>query len=88
MTLQNLAKIGQLKPHAATPEEVQRLLAAAARNLRDAARQENSDEARFDCANKAIMQCALVAMLASAQRRHRGPTVAATHPTRRSARMR
>ena len=68
MTLQNLAKIGQLKPHSATPDEVQRLLAAAARNLRDAARRENSDETRFDCAYKAIMQCGLVAMLASGYR--------------------
>jgi hypothetical protein len=31
MTLQNLAKIGQLKAHAATPEEVERLLAAVDR---------------------------------------------------------
>lgn len=68
MTLQNLTKIGQLKPHTATPEEVQRLLAAVRRNLRDAARRENSDETRFDCAYKAIMQCALVAMLASGYR--------------------
>jgi hypothetical protein len=37
MTLQNLAKIGQLKAHEATPDEVKRLLASARRNLADAA---------------------------------------------------
>jgi hypothetical protein len=68
MTLQNLEKIGQLKPHAPTRGEVQRLLAAAQRNLVDAERRGNSNETRFDCAYKAIMQCALVAMLASGYR--------------------
>lgn len=68
MTLQNLAKIGQLKPHSATAEEVQRLLAAVRRNLADAGRAGNSTETRFDCAYKAIMQCALVAMPASGYR--------------------
>jgi hypothetical protein len=68
MTLQNLAKIGQLKPHSATGEEVQRLLAAVRRNLADAGRAGNSIETRFDCAYKAIMQCALVAMMASGYR--------------------
>lgn len=65
MTLQNLAKIGQLKPHDATPAEVGRLLDAARRNLADAALAAVSNETRFDCAYKAIMQCALIAMLAS-----------------------
>lgn len=65
MTLQNLAKIGQLKPHEATPAEVRRLLDAARRNLADAAHAALSNETRFDCAYKAIMQCALVAILAS-----------------------
>jgi len=41
------------------------LLAAVRRNLADAGRASNSTETRFDCAYKAIMQCALVAMLAS-----------------------
>lgn len=65
MTLQNLAKIGQLKPHEATPAEVRRLLDAARRNLADAAHAALSNETRFDCAYKAIMPCALVAILAS-----------------------
>ncbi len=68
MTLQNLAKIGQLKPHDATADEVQRLLGAVRRNLADAAFSGISTETRFDCAYKAIMQCALVAMLASGYR--------------------
>jgi hypothetical protein len=65
MTLQNLARSGQRKAHEATPEEVKRLLASAKRNLADAAYTGLSNETRFDCAYKAIMQCALVAMLAS-----------------------
>jgi hypothetical protein len=68
MTLQNLAKIGQLKPHSATPVEIGRLLAAARRNLADAAHAELSPETRFDCAYKAIMQCALVPMMANGYR--------------------
>ena len=68
MTLQNLLKIGRLKPHAPTPQEIQRLLAAAQRNLRDARNEAVSDETRFDVAYKAIMQLALVAMMASGYR--------------------
>ena len=37
MTLQNLSRIGRLKPHEPTPAEVQRLLAAIERNVADAA---------------------------------------------------
>ena len=68
MTLQNLAKIGQLKPHKATAEEVARLLAAVRRNLADAQVKGISDETRFDCGYKAVMQCALIAMMASGYR--------------------
>lgn len=68
MSLQNLAKIGQLHPHEARPDEIGRLIAAAQRNLKDAGRQENSAETRFDCAYKAIMQCALLAMMAAGYR--------------------
>lgn len=68
MTLQNLAKIGQLKPHKATAEEVARLLAAVRRNLADAEVKGISNETRFDCGYKAVMQCALIAMMASGYR--------------------
>ena len=68
MTLQNLQRIGKIKDHAPTPAEVQRLLAAIDRNIADAGVDSISDETRFDAAYKAVMQCALVAMLAAGYR--------------------
>ena len=68
MTLQNLLRIGKLKEHQTTAAEVARLLAAVDRNLSDAAVATISDETRFDVAYKAVMQCALVAMLCSGYR--------------------
>ncbi|WP_088287328.1 DNA-binding protein [Ideonella sp. A 288] len=65
MTLQNLLRIGKLRSHAPTAAEVQRLLAAIDRNLADAGVTSISDETRFDAAYKAVMQCALVAMMAA-----------------------
>lgn len=47
---------------------MQRLLAAVERNLNDAAQTGISDETRFDAAYKAVMQCALAAMLAQGYR--------------------
>lgn len=66
--MQNLLQIGKLKEHAPTAAEVQRLLAAADRNLVDAGVGAISDETRFDAAYKAVMQCALAAMLSSGYR--------------------
>lgn len=68
MTLQNLQRIGKIKDHAPTAAEVQRLLAGIDRNLADAGVDSISDETRFDAAYKAVMQCALVAMLAAGYR--------------------
>lgn len=68
MTLQNLLKIGRLKEHQPNAAEVQRLLAAISRNLHDAAVASISDETRFDAAYKAVMQCALVALMAAGYR--------------------
>jgi len=68
MTLQNLLRIGKIKDHAPTAAEVQRLLAAIDRNMADAGVDSISDETRFDVAYKAVMQCALVAMLAAGYR--------------------
>jgi hypothetical protein len=68
MTLQNLLRIGRLKAHAPTAAEVQRLLKAIDRNLADAGVATISDETRFDAAYKAVMQCALVAMMAAGYR--------------------
>lgn len=65
MTLENLLRIGRRKAHEPTAVEIQRLLAAADRNLADAAVTGISDETRFDAAYKAVMQCALAAMMAS-----------------------
>ena len=59
MSLDNLAKIGRLKLHVAAHEEIERLLAAAERNLRDANALGISDETRFDAAYKAVMQCSM-----------------------------
>jgi len=47
---------------------VQRLLQAISRNLHDAEAAGISDETRFDCAYKAVMQCALVAMMVAGYR--------------------
>jgi hypothetical protein len=65
MTLENLLRIGKLKPHVAEKAEVARLLAAADRVLRDAGVNQLSADSRLDLAYRAIMQAALVAMLAN-----------------------
>lgn len=68
VSLQNLLKIGQLKEHPADAAEVQRLLAAARRNLADARVTAISSETRFDAAYKAVMQAALAALMAHGYR--------------------
>jgi hypothetical protein len=68
VTLENLLKIGQLKSHSTSRDEVQRLLGAARRNLADAQVDAISTETRFDSAYKAIMQAALVALMANGYR--------------------
>ena len=68
MSLENLLKIQQLQRHTATPQEIQRLMAAANRNLADSGVAGLSDETRFDAAYKAIMQCAMVGLLANGYR--------------------
>jgi uncharacterized protein (UPF0332 family) len=65
MTLENLLGIGRLHPHKATPAEIRRLMAAAESALADAKRTQNSPATRFDVAYKAIMQCALAALMAN-----------------------
>ncbi len=68
VTLRNLLKIGQLKEHPPDGAEVQRLLAAAGRNLADARMTTISPETRFDAAYKAVMQAALAALMANGYR--------------------
>ena len=63
MSLANLLKIGQLKEHPPNAEEIERLLVAVQRNLRDARVISISAETRFDAAYKAIMQSALAALM-------------------------
>lgn len=65
MTLQNLLRIGRLNAHTPNAAEIQRLLAAAERNLADAKVSAVSEETRFDATYKAIMQAALIAMMVS-----------------------
>ena len=64
MTLANLLAIQRLLAFSATPEGVQRLLAAAARNLADAQIAQLSAENRFDTAYKCILQCAMLGLWA------------------------
>lgn len=63
MSLENLLKIGQHKAHPVDAEEIERLLQAAQRNLRDAQVTSISTETRFDAAYKGIMQSALAALM-------------------------
>jgi hypothetical protein len=65
MTLENLSSIGRLRPHKATAAEIRRLLTSAQAALADARRPQNSAGTRFDMAYKAIMQCALAALMAN-----------------------
>lgn len=68
MTLANLLAIQRLQAFNATPQGVQRLLAAAARNLLDAQLQALSAENRFDAAYKCILQCAMLGLWAQGYR--------------------
>ena len=65
MTLENLQNIGRLQQHEPTALEIQRLLASAEAALTDAKRSQNNAATRFDVAYKAIMQCALAALMAN-----------------------
>ena len=68
MTLTNLLAIQRLQAFNATAPGVQRLLAAATRNLLDAKLAQLSAENRFDAAYKCIMQCAMLGLWAQGYR--------------------
>ena len=68
MTLKNLLDIGRLKAHSATGKEIERMLASAAASLADARRKELSPNSRLDLAYKALLQCALIALMANGYR--------------------
>src|SRR4051812_37307600 len=65
MTLENLQNIGKLQSHEPTALEIRRLLASAEAALADAKRPQNNAATRFDVGYKAIMQCALAALMAN-----------------------
>ena len=68
MTLASLLAIQRLQAFNATAQGVQRLLAAATRNLLDAKLAQLSAENRFDAAYKCIMQCAMLGLWAQGYR--------------------
>jgi len=68
MTLQNLLAIQRLLAFEPNRDDVQRLLAAAERNLADSAVDAISAENRFDAAYKCVMQCAMAALWANGYR--------------------
>lgn len=68
MTLQNLLAIQRLQAFEPLAEGVQRLLAAAARNLADARLPALSADNRFDAAYKTHMQCAMIGLWANGYR--------------------
>lgn len=62
MSLQNLARIGQLVEHETDRVQVGKLMEAAARCIDDARVESISTETRFDAAYKASMQFAMLAL--------------------------
>lgn len=64
MTLDNLLRIGKVKAHAADKVEIGRLLASVERALAAAGVPGLSAGTRLDAAYRALLQAALVAMLA------------------------
>ena len=68
MSLQNLAKIGQLVEHVADKAQVAKLLEAAARFIEDARSEAISKETRLDAAYKVIVQYSMVALYANGYR--------------------
>lgn len=68
MTLENLLRIGSIKRHQPSDAGLLRLLEAARQGVKDAEIPLLSAGSRFDMAYKAIMQCALLAMMANGYR--------------------
>jgi len=68
MTLENLARIGRLQPHAATTEEIRKLLTGSARSLKDAGNTAISNASRLALAYTAIMEAAQSALFANGYR--------------------
>jgi hypothetical protein len=62
MTSDNLVAIGRLIPIKPDRDAIERLLLAAARNLKDAAATDIGPDTRFDVTYKAILKCAMAAL--------------------------
>lgn len=62
MSLENLARIGQLEAIEPDPAQIARLLSAARRALKDARTDGLGAESRFDIAYRAVMQVANLAL--------------------------
>lgn len=68
MTLDNLIRTHQLIAFAANARELGALRRAARRSLDDAQAPNLSNETRYDCAYRCIMNCALAALMANGYR--------------------
>lgn len=68
MSLENLAKIGALRPHTTDRLEMARLLKGAERSLKDAGSTSISNATRFTSAYTAIMEAAQAALFANGYR--------------------
>jgi hypothetical protein len=68
MSLDNLARIGKLKAHAADEREIARLLDSAERALQDTSAPALSSDSRLELAYRALMQAALAAMMGNGYR--------------------
>lgn len=68
MSLENLAKIGQLVEHEADKNQVRKMMEAAERFIADARQESVSKETRFDAAYKACVQYAMLALHANGYR--------------------
>ncbi len=68
MSLENLAKIGQLVEHETDRNQVRKMMEAAERFVADARQATISAETRFDAAYKACLQYAMVALHANSYR--------------------
>lgn len=73
MSLQEMELRGEIQREPATPGEVQRLLQAIERRLKDARNDTNSPETRMEQAYHAILNCALAALRANGLRPINGP---------------
>lgn len=68
MSLENLARIGQLVEHETDKDQARKLMEAAERFIADARQASVSKETRFDAAYKACVQYAMLALHANGYR--------------------